>query len=225
MITLVHGENIVASRNFLLEKKSNFKGEIISFNGKTVEIDKLKQAIESVPLFTDQRLIIIEDLYSRSAKLQLKNILSYLNQFQKTNEIILWEGKEIKKPSLGKACSDWNIQLFTHPKILFKFLEAIYPRNNLKILSFLKSLRQTYIDEFLFLMIARQIKYLILANDDALSGMPSWMSYKYKKQAKFFTKDQLINLYKKLLNIDINQKTSSSAFNLAEELDLLLATL
>lgn len=225
MITLLHGEDIVLSRNYLLETKAKFSGEIIFLDGKTVEFDKLKQAVESTPLFTETRLIIIENLFGRTVKTQLKNILTYLNQFQKNSQILLWENKEVKKSSLGTISANWQVQLYNFPKLLFKFLEEIYPDNFSKNLSLLKELRKIYTAEFLFLMISRQIKYLILASDNALSGMPSWMRYKYVKQAKYFSKERLLKLYKRLLIMDINQKTGSASYEIAKELDLLLVTL
>ena len=62
-----------------------------------------------------------------------------------------------------------------------------------------------------------------MASDNETSGMQPWQISNLLKQAEEFKKDDLIKIYKKLLEIDLKQKTSQSPNGLVYELDLLLA--
>lgn len=224
MITLIHGENILESRNYLNEKRGKHQGETIILSGKTVSLGDLKQATESLSILATNRLVIVENLYSRPSKKELTQFISYLITFKTDFDIVLWEAKEITKVGLRKIPSSWEIKRYSLPKVMFAFLESIAPSNNQKMLKLIKDLRKTSGDDFIYLMIVRQIRLLLLAKENALSGMPSWMIGKFFRQAERFTKEQLLNIYKKLLIIDIGQKTGSAPFALGRDLDLLLAT-
>lgn len=225
MFTFIHGENIVASRNYLNEIRTKHQGETVILSGKTVSLGDLKQATESFTLLSDNRLVIVENLYTRPSKKELAQFVSYLTAFKTDFNIVLWEAKEITKVGLRKIPSSWEIKSFTLPKVMFAFLESITPANNQKILKLIKDLRKTSSNEFIYLMIVRQIRLLLLVKENALTGMPSWMIGKFFRQATRFTKEQLLNIYKKLLIIDIGVKTGSAPFDLGSELDLLLATI
>lgn len=225
MITLLHGENIVGSRNYLNDIRVKHTGEIIVLDGKTVLLGEIKQAVESLSLFSGSRLVIIENLCSRLSKTQLKEYLSYLFKAESLSDIVIWEGKEITKVSLKNIPKNWKVESYPIPKVIFNFLDNISPGNNIKMLSLLKDSRKTNDDNFLFLMIVRQIRMLLLAFEGGLVGMPPWMAGKFSRQAKKYSKEDLLKLYKKLLLIDIGQKSGTAAFDLTKELDLLMATL
>ncbi len=224
MKTFLHGENIVESRNELQNIRTQHKGEIINLNGKNVALTELKQALESMSLFGQDRLVIIENLISRQSKTQLKEVIDYITSEKTSVNIVIWEGKEVGKILLRKFTS-WDIQLFKIPKVLFTFLDSITPGNAQRMLELLINSRKSNEDMFIFLMIVRQIRLLLLAKDRGLTGMPPWIAGKISRQSSSFSKEQLINLYKKLLLIDIGQKTGKASFNLNQELDLFVATL
>lgn len=225
MKIILHGENIVASRNALHEIRNKHRGETVILSGKTVSLGDLKQATESLSILSDNRLVIIENLYGRPSKKELTQFLSYLTTFKTEFNIVLWEAKEITAASLRKIPSSWEIKSFTLPKVMFAFLESISPVNNQQMLKLIKDLRKTSSNEFIYLMIVRQIRLLLLAKEKALGGMPSWMIGKFIRQADRFTREQLLDIYKKLLIMDIGQKTGIAPFELGSELDLLLATI
>lgn len=226
MVTLLHGNNIVASRNKLIEIKQEFKGEIVVFDGKTVSLEKLVQATEGGSLFSENKLIIIENLYSHPLKTQLKTLIDYLINIKTSFEIILWEENELSKTTLKNFPSSWKIKTFSIPKVIFTFVDNLKPGNHKKMLNLLNLARKNGCgDNFIFLMMVRQTRLLLLAKDKTLSSLPSWMMRKLFHQEKNFSKAELLNLYKKLLLTDINQKTGNTPYTLREELDLLLATL
>ena len=64
----------------------------------------------------------------------------------------------------------------------------------------------------------------LLAKDspDNLSKMPTWMRQKFVRQAEVFEHERLEKIYKKLLKIDIGQKTGTAVVPLESELDFLV---
>jgi len=69
MITLLHGENIMASRNALTSLKSQSADrEIRQLDGNGLDVTMLTQALESAGLFGTEVLIVIENLLSKSEK-------------------------------------------------------------------------------------------------------------------------------------------------------------
>ncbi|PIQ69954.1 hypothetical protein COV89_03010, partial [Candidatus Shapirobacteria bacterium CG11_big_fil_rev_8_21_14_0_20_40_12] len=75
---------------------------------------------------------------------------------------------------------------------------------------------------FIFSMIIRQFRLLILTIDGEADNLASWQKNKLAGQATKFGREKLIRVYRTLLEIDIKQKTSSSPFDLNSELDLLI---
>lgn len=225
MLILLHGDDVEKSRDALNLFRTG-QDEIISFDGKKITIDEIKQASESMSLFGEKRLIIIEHLFSRLSKEDLKSITSYLSSLDTPYDIIIWESKLIGKREINRLGKSWQVKEFTIPKVIFTLVESVKPGNHKRMLELLKVAREYKVsDEFIFLMLVRQVRMLLLAKDDGLVGMPSWMAGKFSKQAELFNTDNLLFFYKKLLGIDIKIKTGTSGYLLGGELDLLLASL
>ncbi len=55
--------------------------------------------------------------------------------------------------------------------------------------------------------------------------MPPFMAAKLRRQLQTFTEQQLLQLHRKLLELDLEQKTSRQPLSLAAQLELLLATM
>ncbi len=221
----IHGDDVTQSRNFLNSLRQKNTNESILIDGKTADIGDLIQAIEPQSLFSVGKLVIIENLTAKKSTKEVKEILSYLSKLQTDVDIILWEAKEIGQPILKQIIDSFTVKSFKTPKIMFKFLENVNPANKSGFLELLIPLRQNSSDEFLFLMMARQLRLLILFKNNALANMPSWIQGKLKSQADKFSAKQLFDTYRKLLMIDIAQKTGNTAFTLQEELDIMLATI
>ena len=62
MITIIHGDNIVKSRQTLVSLRNQRAEscEIISFEGKKLDKLLLEEALGTQTMFTEQNLIIIE---------------------------------------------------------------------------------------------------------------------------------------------------------------------
>lgn len=222
---ILHGENLVASRQQLSTLKENFSGEIISFAGEKLNLTQLKQALESLSIFKKEKLIIIENLFTRQSSQEKESLLKYLKESQPEN-LIVWEGKTID----GRSLTPFKlakIQKFTLSALIFKFVDSLAPQNKRNSLYWLGQCLKKDAPEVVFYMLSRQIRLLIIAKDlgaKDLTRLAPWQKAKFVNQAQKFTLKQLVNLYQRLLQIDWQQKTGQSALPLASQLDLLIAS-
>lgn len=223
-ITVYSGEDIVSSRKAFLEHiqsltDDNF--ELTKINGKGLTEEFLELSLSSSSLFGLKKVLIIENLLLSQKSKEKDKLIEKIKSFP-DSAIVFWESKEFSKADQLKH-PNFIFKNFKLPQILFKFLDKIVPNNkevNLK--NFHQVIKQVD-PAYLFLMIIRQFRLLIMVSDNETSGMQSWQISNLLKQAKEYTKDNLINIYKKLLEIDLKQKTSQSPNGLVYELDLLLA--
>ena len=232
MNLILHGDNVVASRQKLTEhieeaKKKGVK-EVIKLEGKTLSETQLRQALEAKSLFGADKLVVIEKLLSRQRskeKNKLVDILASDRRPPTASQIILWERKEITKANLNKL-RNFQPQLFKTPPAIFKFLDSLKPNNSKQTLTYLHNGLRAQPSELVFYMLSRRVSDLIIAQDkqaDALLKGAPWQKGKLKTQAQNFSLKQLTNLHTKLLDIDESIKTGSNLLPLSSQLDLLLA--
>lgn len=219
MIKILHGDNIVQSRKRLteiLEKARKEGTEIVYLDGTKVTITEVRSALESGSLFGKTKLVVIENLKEKP------EILTYLKKGKFDNDLILWEQKEIKREIISGA----ELEIFKLPPLIFSFLESIRPGSSKESLRLLSELKKGEEPEMIFYMLVRQFRNLILARDLGASGLfdlALWQQKKFLKQAENFSLGQLLEMYRKLLEIDFKQKTSSDPYSLSSRLDLLTA--
>jgi len=231
MITILHGDNFVASRNALKHQIDIFKSQsptanlgVKKFEANKLEAATLTQILESTSLFGQDQLLVISNLLglpqSQSKDQLIKILLNNQNQ-----PICLWEKKTLSA-SLKKQFLKATIKEFKTPKIVFKFLDSLKPNNSQTSLKLLHQSYQKDAPELIFYLLGRRLSQLIQAKDsaDVLKGAP-WQINKLKAQAKNFTLNQLLNLHQKLLNLDLQIKTGQTDLSLSCQLDLLLARL
>lgn len=223
-IKIFHGDNLVESRKALSEevaKARKLGAEVVTLNGPKANFTEVRSALESSSLFGEERLVVMENFLSLPPSAFKRKTLSYLKKGQFGNNLVLWEGKGLKTISL-KAPT----KLFRLDPVLFRFLESLQEGGGKKSLELLAKLGKKEKPEMIFYMIVRQVRLLILARDlgaSGLSGMASWQQKKLISQAKFFTLDQLLEIYRRLLEIDFAQKTSTDSLPLSSRLDLLVS--
>jgi hypothetical protein len=80
----------------------------------------------------------------------------------------------------------------------------------------------------IFSLLAGRVRQLLeIKESDAESfkGLPDWRREKLERQSKLFTFEQLRTLYRQLLEIDHQQKTSQAPLSLFFSLDLVVSNL
>ncbi|PIV00527.1 hypothetical protein COS54_02940 [Candidatus Shapirobacteria bacterium CG03_land_8_20_14_0_80_39_12] len=222
-IFVFSGEDIISSRKAFLEYLDSFKDkdyEIVRINGKDASEETLM--LHSLPnsLFGQKKLLAIDSLLSGKKFQENEKILKALSYLE--CDIVIWENKNFSKADQLKY-PNFVFKNFKLPQVLFTFLDAITPgkpENNLRLL---KDTIESVDSAYLFLMLIRQIRLLILASDkNDLLKLAPWQKSKIQKQAKYFTLEKLKEINKKLLEIDFRQKTSQTPFPLKHQLEFLL---
>jgi DNA polymerase III delta subunit len=116
---------------------------------------------------------------------------------------------------------DTTKEVFMLPKLLFKFLDEIYPGNSKTALNMLHKITESEAIEMVMAMLARHLRDLYWAQSDPDTlPYPSWRASKLKSQAAKFKNHSLTNLIRNLADIDT--KSKSSKLDLGTALDLTL---
>lgn len=228
MIILIHGDDLVSSREKLLqEKQARDDNEIISLDGQDITLEDLITTLQTPSLLQIKKTLIVEDLLKKKPDKIKDKIISYLVKASEFNPIILWEGKEIGKGLIKKYFSKAKVYTFLIPRLLFKFLDGLAPSSRSNLLLFQQVLEKTDV-ELVFAMMIRQLRYLIIAKDlgsNGLDDLASWQANKFIRQSKYFSLEKLISEYRKLLAIDYNIKTGKTPYSLTQFLDIYLVNL
>jgi DNA polymerase III delta subunit len=227
MIVFFHGSNQVLSRNKLkdlVSQAENDNQEIIYLNGLNINLESLKQNLESGSLFGQEKLVIIEKLFSRPKSKIKDQLVKYLKTEPISTSLIFWEPKSIAGTTTRWLPKNWHINEFKVSPVIFKFLDSLQPKNNKIMLELLHQCLEIDSQEMVFYMLARQIRSLLIAKDmgkKGLSGAP-WQIGKLISQAKRHTLKELLSFYKKLLIADEQIKTGQSILPLSYHLDLII---
>ena len=224
MLIILHGENIIDSRNKLVELINDAKNKnksIERLDAKKINPGILESKLIKQDLFGTEITIIIEELHSLPRSKQ-KNILVELIAKSEVN-VILWEKRKLTATMLKKFPQAKTIE-FKLSNSLFNWLDSL-SGNKKNRKQQITTLHQALKDEDPYLcliMLARQTRMLIQVKESGTMAGSPWMVQKIKKQSQLFSLQQLLNIHRQLLNIDLHQKTSTNALNLDQELDLLL---
>jgi hypothetical protein len=165
-------------------------------------------------LFGTERLIVYRDY-----KLLTKNEIKNFDKFDGT--VVIYHDNEVPALFLKQLPKETKIEKFDMPKLLFAFLESIYPENSKRALTLLHEVIKTEAVELVMFMLSRQLRDLYwVKKDPSSTGFPPWKLNKLKSQANKFSESQLAQMLDNLSVIDIDTKTSKA--NLLTELDLML---
>lgn len=231
MINIIHGDDIESSRKFLVELKSAAKNSV-TLDGKELTFDGLFQTLKSNSLFSEDKNIFIENLFSKKKGSELDEIIELLKKNPRPKDdqpladnlnIVLWEDKELSKSQLS-IFQKAKINLFKIPKNLFSFLDNLAPNSTRNILNFHEALKNSDV-EGIFYMLIRQFRLLLSLRDsssiDETKRLAPWQKDKLQRQSKMFTIEQLKRIYNKLYETDLNIKTGVYS-NLTNAIDFLL---
>lgn len=229
MITLLHGDDIEASRDELLRLKEQANGkEIRLLDGRIVSEASLTQALGSHALFGGRTFVIIENLFGRLGK-KLKLIASLtavITQSSTDTDIILWEDKELSITTIKILGSGVKVHLFKVPISLFQFLDSMGAGNVRNSLLLFQKTLETHAPELILTMIGRRMRQVIMLKDHVMpEGLQNWQALRLTSQAKSFTMDKLLSMYQRLLDIEYSIKSGSSSFTLIQHLELFLIDL
>lgn len=224
---IIHGENTVKSRDQLfdvIQKAKNNDTEIIRLEAKSITLGELEETLGASDLFQTKKMIILEGLHSLPRSTKKNDLINLVSQPQ-IHSVVLWEKRTLTKTMLKKFPDATNTE-HKISKPLFSWLDSLgTPQKVEKKLKLLHDAIQIDGEYFCFIMLIRQNRLLLLAKTGGKIPGPGFMQSKLKKQANSFSLEELAHLHKKLLDIDLQNKTSSNLLNLEQQLDLLTTTL
>ncbi len=235
MITILHGDNQVASRQRLTQLKDEAKSqgkEVITLEGKGIDMNAIVQNLESQSLFSIPKLVTIENLISslRTGSKAKDEIIEYLLAGKFDSDVILWEGKSVGKNLLKlRKQKHVSVEDFKMPVVIFKFVESLTPTTVPDALHYFNEVIQTSPVEVIFTMIVRQFRILLALSTNApieeITKMSPWVKGNAARQARMFSEETLKKLYKQLLVIDFQTKTGKTPFDLTKNTQAFIMSL
>lgn len=226
-LMVLHGDNQVESRKKLsaLIAEGKKRGlEIKRIDGKTITKTEFLTLSRSQTLLGQDLLIACENLLSDNTK--GVEIASEAIK-DKNTVFVFWENGKLAVGKVKKLEKLLQIQEFKIPANIFKFLDSLTTSHNNKAeLELLHGALRSSEPEFVFIMLARQIRLLIWAKlDPDTLNVPDWQKRKLISQTKGFSPEQLLNIQSRLLEIDRMNKLSQLPESLPASLELLVAGL
>jgi len=227
MLTLIHGGDTASSRKYFFAQKELHPDSPV-LDGEKVTLTDLSQLLEGGGLFVETKAVFIEQLFNRKKKKEeFANLVAYIEKQSTTNNIFLWEGKELDrsafftfKTAVPKA--------FKLPQTLFLFLDSLRPGNGEQLVKLFHQTIETTEPEMVLFMLIRQFRLLLALSGptetpiDEIKRMAPWQQGKLQKQASLFTPEQLKNVYNQLFSLEIGQKTGTLPNTILTSIDFLL---
>jgi DNA polymerase III delta subunit len=226
MIILLHGDHIESSRAELNKLRAEAKDrEVRRVEGRGLDTAMLIQSLESSSLFGGSTLIIVEQLFGKLGR-QLKKISEYAAIISKAgdeSDIILWEDRELSPGAIKQLGAKAQIKLFKMPVLIFQFLDSIQPNSSKIMVNLFEKLTQSEAPELVFAMLIKRVRQLISIHaGQSPSGLAPWQVGRLTTQAKGFTMDELVLLYKKLGDAEYGLKSGTSPFTFGQALEQVL---
>ena len=199
-LVLLHGPARVASRKKLLDLKQKFDPNNVVVFEEGSNIKDIADNLVSTSLFSDERLVILENPDEN---------LTFDSYDSLT--LVLWFDHEVgeKKPIMEMAKKEKG-EIIYFPEgreiSVFPFLDLLATRSPKAYLE-LNNLQKTHEkfsdNQYLITMILYQLRNLVTPSKTA----PGFVKQKLEKQRKNFTTEELVNLYKFVLDSDYKIKS------------------
>ena len=226
-IFIFFGDDIISSRKAFLFELDGLreKGyEITKIPGKELNEEFLENSLGAKTLFGEKRALAIEGFLSLTKSKDKEKIFEKISSFKDTEAVLaFWESKEFSKADQQKYPKEYVFKNFKLPGSLFTFLDSLKKNQKKSNIENFRIVTEAVDEFFLFSMLVRQVRLLILTKEKALGSVPSWQKAKLEKQASEFELEGFLYLYKKMLDMDYRQKTSQTPFSFKASLELLIS--
>lgn len=222
MFHIICGEDTVASRsyyNVLIEDYQKLGYQIQSVDYEQA-LALATQTAWSMSLFNEKQIYVTENL-DKKYRTGKETVLCFEKIHQLDHVILIdWEdGKslyELKLKKIGK------IKEFKPNETIFRLLDSCYPGNKLSFLSNLEHFANNNNEQFIFIMLVRTIRQLIIALTDPSSlKLAPWQKHKTISHASKWKPDNLLKFYAGLQRIDVLTKTNTYPQTIKQSLDIL----
>ena len=222
MIHVIFGEDVVSSRNKLVEMLLD-KPNIIRLDGKKNSIAQLDEALLSNSLFSDSKTVVVESFTKLKPETKIWELLGKFENDKKV-DVVLWDDTDLGKRKFSKSVQVFN---FIFPKFYYMFLDSFEPSSK-KSFELLGEVLKTLNSEQVLYGLVRRVRQLLVIKSNNYSDfsefkqMQSWQISKLKKQAELWTESQLKKAFISFAQLDEKIKTSGLTMPLASHLDMIL---
>lgn len=222
MFQIICGEDIVASRSYYNSLREDYlkQGYQIQIIDYEQVLTLATQTAWSMSLFNEKQIYVTENLNKKYRT--SKEILAIFEKIHSLEHVVLidWEdGKsawELKLKKIGK------VKEFKPNETIFRLLDSCYPGNKQSFLSNLDHFANNNNEQFIFIMLVRAIRQLVITlNDPSSLKAPPWQKYKIISHAKKWKPDNLLKFYASLQRIDTLTKTNTYPQTIKQSLDIL----
>ena len=226
MLNVICGEDSASSRNYLLKVTDEYKnkGYIVHDIASPYLEDLAKNSGGTIGLFGQKPVYVIANLSRKYSKKKAPKAAKLIEELALDQNILIvdWEeGKSAYILSTLKKIAN-SFQEFKPQKSIFQLLDDCYPINKKGFIQSLNKVIESQEESFVFAMLCRHVRNLILAKNEALANnLSPWQRKKLLFTARLWPQDKLIGFYEGLSRIDIAIKTSATPYNLKQSLDIL----
>ncbi len=201
MLILLHGNGQVAISQKLSELKKEFDPlATVSFNGKEHEFNQALMAINSGQLFSNKRLVVLEDFDEKMID------LSNLPEDDNLTIILKFPKALAATSSVLKTATQAKAQIINlneeQEQSIFPFLDLLADKNDQALAKFDK-LMDKYGSQYLLTMIFYMLRRLI----NPPQKLPSFVLKKIAVQQRNFDLEKITKLYKLSLETDLKIKS------------------
>ncbi|KKQ52696.1 hypothetical protein A2865_00125 [Candidatus Woesebacteria bacterium RIFCSPHIGHO2_01_FULL_39_17] len=218
-IIVLHGDNTLESYERLLTfiKEAKKRGWDVK---RITSARSIPEALVVDSLFEKEKLVVVENITFLGAVVRK---FMKLKADKLDTTLIIYHPGTITETFINSLPKVDKVEEFKLPKLIWSFLDSFYPRNARNSLLLLHEIVKTQPLEFVFSLLAKQVRDLYWIKVDSKSmTYPEWRIVKLKVQANKFTNLQLTNLISLLAEADVRSKTSQG--NLSDLLDFIIAT-
>lgn len=220
-IVVIHGddsEKSWARLKKIIEVARQRSWEILKFDSTQKLL--LSELLSSASLFSEKRLLVVEN-----GRTIGKKDLEWLKTHSKKYEgnLVIYFDDYFPASVKGFLPRDTKFEEYKLPKIIFKFLDGIYPGNSRSSITLLHRLLAGEPPELLFNLIAKRFKELYWIKTSASTLVyPSWRKGILKSQSARYPEGKLEELISQLAEADLKAKTGEAS--IVELLDLIMLT-
>ncbi|MEO6508473.1 MAG: hypothetical protein ABIO02_00815 [Patescibacteria group bacterium] len=222
MLTIICGEDTIASRTYFINLQSEYQKK--GFYIEKILPNQIEEVIKmngnEGMLFNGEKLYSVQGLTTYTARKKSKEFEGVIKKLIEDKEITVldWEEKSAREIKLKAT----DVKEFKPSQTVFQLQESLYPKNLKQFLITLNMLAETQEEGFIFTMLARHSRTLLLTKTNQLpSTVPPWMKQKLKAQADRWTVEGLSGFYEGIAKLDTSIKTSTNLYGIKGSLELL----
>lgn len=222
MITIICGEDFVSSRNYFSQLRLNILPNqiVLNFNKLTEFLNHYENNASS-NLFQQKSIYFLENINKQINLKTQQKLIPKIEAIHQDKETVVYIWEENVSSREIKLKKNAIIKEFKPSQTIFKLINACYPGNKLGFLLTLNSLKTSLDEYFIFIMLIRHLRKLILVKDKVYGErLASWQKAQLDSQANKWSKDSLLKFYDSFFRIDQTTKTGTNPLGIIKSIEV-----